>query len=352
MTRRLPLWMICLEVFLLGACGEFPTPTATDPLVRSLDAQRASAYGVLEQEKDLQSSETSMGRLVFRSFKKQYVNAEIKLGVKLGWSGFGTEMRVGTAFTNASNGGLVLNKVPVDDQGAIFADSQGRLQTRPGEEFTGFCVYEASYGLALGGQGEISFAGVGLGGEMGRQKLLAMEVVSHVFPIPMDASLNSLESMCENLYKQRYKAVVQKDLSNGVQSQLLIHRHFDPRIQALEKILQGQWEKIEEREESWTGGELATDRVGDKIRVTGRIDVGRKSFHFDHLYRKPSPKPGQSDGPLILESSSVAPKTLDERYQRALILAGYLARNKAEYEAAVQEQKPYTVDDSLIKLAH
>ena len=112
----------------------------------------------------------------------------------------------------------------------------------------------------------------------------------------------------------------------------------------------GQWEKIEETEESWSGGDLRVVMEQETIRVEGRVDLGPKAYHFNHLFRERMQESTGAGASLVLEESMVTPKTLDGRYQKALLLAGYLARNKAAYEAAVRAQRPFTVDDSLLKL--
>ena len=197
----------------LGACGR----QTGSPLRKKIaiftqeDLQRSRPYGTLERAAVSGGQDTgeAVGQLVFRSFKKQYKNRDVKLGIKLGWFGFGTGMHVETGLTQFTTGGLVLSKVPSDDQAAIFTDDKGTLQVRPGEEFTGFCAYEGTYGLTVGSQGEISFAGVRLDQEVGQQKILSLEVVSPLFAIPEGAHLGSLEDLCEKLYEDRYQEILQ-----------------------------------------------------------------------------------------------------------------------------------------------
>ena len=131
---------------------------------------------------------------------------------------------------------------------------------------------------------------------------------------------------------------------------MVIHKHFDRRVQALEKLLLGKIEQIEGREVSWAGSGLSAEVQDDRIRVKGQVEVGRRAFQFEHVFKEASPlvTASSTERPLKLENSSVMPRSLDDRYQKALILAGYLARNKAQYEDAVRKKKTYTVDESLL----
>jgi hypothetical protein len=263
---------------------------------------------------------------------------------------------VGTDFLNQSSGGLLLSKNPVHDDSGIFLNDAAVLDVRSGEEFLAECFYDANLSLKFDGYADISFGGVGIKGSGGRSKIMGMEVISKSFDVQPGDNLHMLESYCETLFESQYRAQVDRDLSRAVKSQLVINKHFDPRIQALEKILLGRRERFVQggRLFDFSGVVSELPSSSGAIRVRGLLTVGSggtrgRTLELDHLYSKKTQESESEESRLRLESSALLPRAVDDEYGEALIAAGYVARNQAEYAHAVQVGKPFQVDQSLLE---
>ncbi len=337
--------MVCLWTVGCGQGLKKATPT---------DQAVAPRYGMLMLD-DPHIGDFTPGRLRFRSFKRDYLTVEISLGIKLGWLGFGTSVKVGTEFHNQSSGGVLLSKIPEQEDSGIFLNDGAVLDVRLGEEFQAECFYDGSISLKYDGHADISLAGTGIQGSGGSGKIMGMEVISKSFDVQPGDDLQRLESYCETLFESQYRNQVNRDLSRAVKSQLVIRKHFDPSIQALENILLGRKDVIIRGRRLFDFSGVVSEQPNNSgaIRVRGLLNIGHggsrgRALDLDHLYSK---KPMESDTEetrLQLESSALVPRAVDDEYGEALVVAGYVARNQAEYAHAVKLGKPFQVDKTLL----
>jgi hypothetical protein len=151
---------------------------------------------------------------------------------------------------------------------------------------------------------------------------------------------------------------VQQDLARGIKAQMVIQRHFDGRVQALDKLLKGQQERIEHLGEKWVAIGPTVKVDGNSFTVTGAVDAPSSSIWrtssgetrmFEHKFLREDTLQKGSDPKLRLMATDLWPKSTSDQYAKTMVMAGYIARNKAEYEAAVLDRRPFKVDTSLLK---
>ncbi len=281
--------------------------------------------------------------LVFRSHQKKFDIKETTLGIKFGWFVFETALGASLDFSFETDEGLILSKRRLSDDSGIFSDDDGNLDVRPTDTFTGRCVYRASAMLQTYFEGELTLAGSKVEVRKGRERLLQVDSIATEFPIQLGDSLQSLEEGCARKFQESLKEPVHRDLGRAVASQLRIGRHTDQRVEALRSILAEVETDMIQASSRWKVQPVQLIKSSESHEVRGQLVWQRSGTQRRFSYSLSfAPETGE------LLSSSVMPHTADDVYAEALLVSGYIARNKWGFEDAREKGKTYYVDTALL----